>query len=173
MARKTRSPAGHTGQTGQGHTRDVKVERIGPVTIYKRGGTYYLYYREGGTTQRPRVDGNLAVARATASKVAAALAERRPSPIGHQRTSPEQMVAGYLDYITSVQKLALRTQDRYRAGIERFLDFCKGARIVAVDVVVESTVEDFVHGSVARPGPGTVPRPASGTSTSWAASSSS
>ena len=61
------------------------------------------------------MDGNLAVARATASKVAAALAERRPSPIGHQRTSPEQMVAGYLDYITSVQKLALRTQDRYRA----------------------------------------------------------
>jgi integrase len=145
MARKTRNPAGHTGQTEQGHTRDVKVERIGPVTIYKRGGAYYLYYREGGSTQRPRVDGNLAVARATASKVAAALADRRPSPIGHRRTSPEQMVAGYLDYIISVQKLALRTQDRYRAALERFLEFCKSARIVALDAVAESTVEDFVR----------------------------
>src|SRR5438128_6709183 len=103
MPRKPKAPGGHTGQTNAGHTRDIKVERIGPVTIYKRGLAYYLYYREGGTSQRRKVDGNLAVARATASKVAAALADRRPSPIGHTRTSPDEMVAGYLDHITLVQ----------------------------------------------------------------------
>src|SRR4051812_19211179 len=103
MPRKMKGPVGHTGQTDTGHTRDVKVERIGPVTIYKQGNSSSLYYRENGVPRRPKVDGNLAVARATASKVASALAEDRPSPVGHQRTGPEQMVEGYLDYITLVQ----------------------------------------------------------------------
>jgi hypothetical protein len=35
--------AKHTGQTDSGHTRDVKAERIGKVTIYKRGLAHYLY----------------------------------------------------------------------------------------------------------------------------------
>src|SRR6185295_17672583 len=84
----------HTGLTDLGNIRDVKVERIGKITIYKRGDVYYLYYRDGGHTRRPKVDGNLAVARATAAKVSAALAESRPSPLGFQRTSPEEMVRG-------------------------------------------------------------------------------
>jgi len=37
-----------------------------------------------------------------------------------------------------------RTQDRYRAALERFLDFGKAADVASVDAVVESTVEDFV-----------------------------
>ncbi len=56
---------GRTGQTMGGHLRYVKVERIGRVTIYKRGGTYSLYYREGGETVRRPIDGNLTTARAT------------------------------------------------------------------------------------------------------------
>src|SRR3954452_3975035 len=102
MARKFRGPVGHSGQTDSCNTRDIKVERIGPVTIYKRGMTYYLYYREAGVSRRQKLEGNLAVARATASKVGSALAEGRPSPVGHQRTSPGELVAGYLAYITDV-----------------------------------------------------------------------
>jgi hypothetical protein len=30
-------PRGHTGTTSHGNTRDVRVERLGHVTIYKRG----------------------------------------------------------------------------------------------------------------------------------------
>src|SRR5579875_2604716 len=127
MPRKTRNR--HTGQTASGNTRDVKVERIGKITIYKRGETYYLYYRQGCVTQRRKIDGNLAVARATAHKVGDALAENRPSPLAYNRTSPEKMVEGFLDAVTNVKKLALRTQDRYRAALERFIDFCKEARI--------------------------------------------
>ena len=33
---------GHTGTTPSGHTRDVRVERLGHVTIYKRGENYYV-----------------------------------------------------------------------------------------------------------------------------------
>ena len=56
MPRKRIPFAGHTGRTTAGHTRDVKVERIGRVTIYKRGDVYYLYYRECGASQRRRVE---------------------------------------------------------------------------------------------------------------------
>ena len=142
MPRKTRNR--HTGQTASGNTRDVKVERIGRITIYKRGETYYLYYRHGGVTQRRKVDGNLAVARATAHKVGDALAENRPSPIAYSRTSPEKMVESFLDAVANVKKLALRTQDRYRAALDRFLDFCMASRIATVDSVAPATVEDFV-----------------------------
>lgn len=144
MSKKSKPAAGHSGQTDSGNTRDVKVERIGPVTIYKRGLAYYLYYREAGTSHRQKVEGNLAVARATAFKVSSALADGRPSPIGHQRTSPREMVTGYLSYITDVRNLALRTQDRYRAALDRFLGFCQDAGITVVDAIDVGRVEDFV-----------------------------
>ena len=145
MVRKQRGPVGHTGQTPAGHIRDVKVDRVGPVTIYKRGETYYLYYRENRKSERRCVDGNLQVARATAAKVAAALGESRPSPLGFDRTTPTKLTQGYLDYVANVQKLAWRTQDRYRAALDRFAEFCTDAEISAVDAVDERTVEDFVR----------------------------
>ena len=119
----------HTGRTAGGNIRDLKIERIDRVTIYKRGAVYYLYYREDGQSVRKRVDGNLAVAKATAAKVAAALAEERPSPLGFERTSPVQLVNAFLDYIEDVKGLAWRTVDRYRAALDRFLGYCKHADI--------------------------------------------
>lgn len=144
MPRKSAAPAGHTGRTAAGFTRDVKVERIGPVTVYKRGHSYYLYYRQARTTERRKIDGNLAVARATAHKIADALAERRPSPLSFTRTTPQQLADGYRDYVANVQKLALRTRDRYKAALDRFLDFCRDAGITSADAIDLSRVEDFV-----------------------------
>jgi hypothetical protein len=149
MPRKKQTFAGHAGRTATGHTRDVKVERIGKVTVYKRGDVYYLYYRQGGASQRRRVDGNLAVARATAHKVMTALDEGKPSPVAYLRTSPEKLTEGYLDAVANVQKLALRTQDRYRAALDRFLDFCQTARISTVSPLATHCRlvprEDLVH----------------------------
>lgn len=145
MAKKAAGPVGHTGKTTGGNTRDVKVDRVGPVTIYKRGASYFLYYRENKKSERRRVEGNLAVARATAAKVAAALGEHRPSPLGFERTSPKLMRDGYLDYVENVQRLAWRTVDRYRAAIDRFIEFCTADNIQVIDAVQESTVEDFVR----------------------------
>jgi hypothetical protein len=73
---------GHSGRTERGHTRDVKVERVGKVTICKRDLAYCLYFRENSQTVRRGIDGNLSTARATAYKVSAALVEHRPSPLG-------------------------------------------------------------------------------------------
>ena len=144
MGRK-KGKSTHTGQTEAGHTRDVKVERIGRCTIYQRGAVYYLYYREAGKSERRRVDGNLAVARATAAKVEAALNEDRASPLGFSRTAPDRMVAEFLDFTDTVKKLAWRTQDRYRAALTRFTEFCGADSIRTVDAVSERTVEDFVR----------------------------
>jgi integrase len=145
MARKTASASGRAEKTTSGHTRDIKVERIGPVTIYRRGKSYSLYFRERGVTRRNKIDGNLAVARATAAKVAAALADDRPAPIGHERTGPRQMVEGYIEYIAQVQNLAIRTRERYRAALDRLLDFCEDAQITTLDAVDDRAVEDFVR----------------------------
>lgn len=144
MAAKTPKTQGHTGRTGKGNTRDVKIERVGKVTIYQRGKTYFLYYRDGGISQRRKIDGNLAVARNTAHKIITSLAEGKPSPIAYNRTSPEKLVDGFLDATANVQSLSLRTQDRYRAAMQRFKDFATDAKIRVIDSVQEATVEDFV-----------------------------
>jgi len=141
---KDKRPA-HTGMTDKGNIRDVKVERVGKVTILRRGNTYYLYYRQNKRTERPKIEGNLTVARATAAKVAAALAEERPSPLGFERTSPQDMATAFLDYIENVKGLAWRTVDRYRAALDRFLDYCPEANIKTVDAFSESNVENFVR----------------------------
>ncbi len=47
MGKNSKPPAGHSGQTASGNTKDVKIERIGPVTIYKRGRASYLYGSSG------------------------------------------------------------------------------------------------------------------------------
>lgn len=75
-------------RTSKGHTRDVVVARIVEMTVYRRGKTYYLYDRENGQTKRPRVDGDLAVARTMAAKVVAALSEKQRTPYCFQGTSP-------------------------------------------------------------------------------------
>ena len=61
---KSSPKRGHTGYTKTGSVRDVRVQRIGRVTIYKRGKNYYLYYRDQHRTVRRKVEGNLATARA-------------------------------------------------------------------------------------------------------------
>lgn len=136
--------AKHTGQTQSGHTRDIKVERVGKVTIYKRGLAHYLYFRENGKSVRRPVEGNLAAARATAHKVAASLQEGRPSPLGFARIAPDELVTAFIEYTRDVQGLALRSRDRYRAALEHFKDFAAEKNIKGIDLVTHGNVEDFV-----------------------------
>jgi len=145
MGKRKSRAAKTNGRTSAGHVRDVKIDRVGPVTIYLRGDTYYLYYSENGQRKRPRIDGNLAVAKATAADVAKALAEERASPLTFQRTSPEDLVASYLIYVEEVQRRAWRTRQRYRAALERFLDFTRDHAIDAIDRISVADVENLVR----------------------------
>ena len=141
-AKQTRR--GHTGTTVRGNTKDQAIQRVGRVTIYKRGRTYYLYYREAGKTLRHKVDGDLASARIAASHVNMALEEERPSPLRFQRIGAERFLRGYLDYCENVAGHSFRTVNRYRAALERFRDFAEGCGLASIDQITESTVEDFV-----------------------------
>ena len=138
------APRGHTGTTTRGHTKDQRIQRLGRVTIYKRGKTYYLYYREAGKTIRQKVEGNLASARLAASHVNTALEEKRPSPLRFQRIAPDRFVRGYLDYCEHVAGHSFRTVNRYRAALERFQEFAEDKGIGSIDQVTEGTVEEFV-----------------------------
>ena len=144
MPRKDPNTRAHSGRTDAGNTRDLKVERVGKVTIYKRGETYSVYYRQGGISLRRKVDGNLAAARATAHKILTSLDENRPSQVDYARTSPTDFVSGYLAFVADVQKLSLWTHDRYRAALERLLDFCRSFQIGSIDAIEPATVERFV-----------------------------
>lgn len=145
MGKRTSRAAGKSGRTSAGNVRDIKIGRVGPVTIYKRLDTYYLYYLEDGQRKRPRIDGDLAVAKATAADVAKALAEERRSPLTFRRISPDDLVARYLSYVAEVQRRAWRTQNRYRAALDRFLDYARDRSIETVDRITVADVEDFVR----------------------------
>jgi integrase-like protein len=132
----------HTGRTKRGDTRQVLVEKLGKVTIYQRG---VVYYRELGKTIRRKVDGNLAVARATAGKIVQSLAEKRASPFSFDLIAPNQLVERYLDYVECVQRLALGTLERYRAALRLFKVFCQQAQISQADKIDEQVVDQFVR----------------------------
>jgi integrase len=144
----TRTPPSraHSGHTESGNVRDTTVQRIGRVTIYKRGTSYYLYYRERGRTTRRKVDGNLAVARALASKTSASLEEGSPSPFGFTRLAIGDLLDAFIKNCEAVQRLAPRTVDRYRAALSHFKAFAEELLpLRKADEVTEADVEDFVQ----------------------------
>ena len=126
--------------------RDVKVERIGRVTIYLRGENYWVYYREGGQTVRQRIRGNLSTARSTASRINTSLVEKRPTAFGFERKGIGEFLDEYLDHGKVIKNLSPRTIARYRAALDHFRDFAEGQPgLSRLDQVTERTVEEFVR----------------------------
>jgi integrase len=142
---KARQKRAHTGHTAKGHVRDIRIERIGRVTIYKRGSTYYLYYRDHGESVRRKVEGNLAAARSLASKVLGAIEEGSPSPLGFTRISIPELLDEFVDSCESVQSLAPRTVDRYRAAVSHFKRYAKEhLPTKKADQVTHGDIDKFV-----------------------------
>ena len=126
--------------------RDVKVERIGRVTIYLRGENCWVYYREGGQTVRQRIRGNLSTARSTASRINTSLVEKRPTAFGFERKGIGEFLDEYLDHGKVIKNLSPRTIARYRAALDHFRDFAEGQPgLSRLDQVTERTVEEFVR----------------------------
>ena len=67
----------HTGLTERGNLRDLKIERMGRATLYKRGNVFYAYFRQGRRTIRRRVDRDYGIARGQAAELAERLANDR------------------------------------------------------------------------------------------------
>ena len=97
-----RSKRGHTGRTKSGNVRDVKVQRIGRVTVYKRGKSYCLYYREKGKSTRRKVAGNLATARAMASRTSAVCQRLSQASATPHAAVPDSHLPGSQLHVRSV-----------------------------------------------------------------------
>ncbi len=131
---------------GSDPTRYVKIARLGKVTIYRRGRSYWIYYRDGGKSIRKKVDGNLATARATASHVNVYLEQGRSSPFSFQTKPIARVVKDFLEHCRDVRALRIRSVRRYRAALEHFLDFVNSKpHLCNIDQVKESTVDEFVR----------------------------
>ena len=116
----TRRKRPHTGHTTKGHVRDVEIEHIGRVAIYRRGSTYYLYDRDRGDSARRKVEGGPAAARWLASRVLSAIEEGSPLPLGFTHIAIPDLLDGVVESCESVQSLAPRTINRYWAAVSHF-----------------------------------------------------
>lgn len=95
--------------------------------------------------RRSPIDGNLAAARATASKINGQLEEGQRSMFSFQKITPKRFVDQFVAYVRDVQQLAWRTVERYRAALQRFVDFAEpDGDIATIDQVEEATIQNFV-----------------------------
>ncbi len=143
MARNRTSP--HTGHTATGNVRQVRIQRIGAVTVYKRGRRYYLYYRERGRSVRRKVEGNIVTARTLAAKISAGIGEGAPSPFAFTRIDVCDLIDAFVEYCLEVRGLRPRTVERYTAALSHFKAFSEESQAFATaDGVTAAAVDDFV-----------------------------
>lgn len=143
-SQKTTKPKSKSKNTDR--SRYVKVARLGKVSIYRRGRSYWIYFRDKGRTIRKKIDGNLAVARATASQINVHLEQGRSSPFSFQTKPISQVVNDFIEHCRVVRSLRIRSVQRYRAALDHFLDFVNTKpHLRNIDQVKESTVEEFVR----------------------------
>jgi len=141
----------HQSKTGRKRKRTdpsryIKVSRLGKVSIYRRGSSYWIYFRDDGKTVRKKIDGDLATAKATASQVNVYLEQNRPSQFNYQTKSVATVVDDFLDHCKLARGLRVRTVRRYRAALDHFVDFIKSRpNLYNIDQVKESTVDEFVR----------------------------
>ena len=127
-------------------SRYIKTARLGKVTIYRRGKSYWLYFRDSGRSIRKKIDGSLATARATASQVNVHLEQGRSSPFSFQTKPISRVVKDFIEHCQVVRGLRIRSVQRYRAALDHFLEFVNTKpHLNNIDQVKEPTVEEFVH----------------------------
>jgi integrase len=91
------------------------------------------------------VEGDLAAARSLASRVLSAIEEGSPSPLGFTRIAIPDLLDGFVDSCESVQGLAPRTIDRYRAAVSHFKRYAKEHLATKkADQVSQGDVDKFV-----------------------------
>lgn len=143
-SQKTTKPKSKSKNTDR--SRYVKVARLGKVSIYRRGRSYWIYFRDKGRTIRKKIDGNLAVARATASQINVHLEQGCSSPFSFQTKPISRVVNDFIEHCRMVRGLRIRSVQRYRAALDHFLDFVNTKpHLRNIDQVKESTVDEFVR----------------------------
>lgn len=124
----------------------IKVARVGKVSVYRRGSSYWIYFRDSGKSIRKKIDGNLATAKATASQINVHLEQKQPSPFNLQTKPVAKVVQDFLEHCKLARGLRIRSLKRYRAALDHFLDFISSKpHLCNIDQVKETTVDEFVR----------------------------
>ena len=94
-----------------------RIDRIGHVTIYKRGPTYHLYYRENGQSLKVPVGRDLNAARKAASEVNSQLHDEQPSTFNFERITVPDFAKSWVGHCRDVRGLSYHTLTRYEDAI--------------------------------------------------------
>jgi len=82
--------------------------RVGRVTVYQRGGRFWIYYRDCTPVRRP-VGTSREEALAVAAKINAQLADGGPTLLAFQPIAVTAMIAKWLDHHEHVRRSAVNT----------------------------------------------------------------
>ena len=96
--------------------------RVGRVTVYQRGGRFWIYYRDYRPVRRP-VGTSREEALALAAKINAQLADGTSTMLAFQPIAVTAMIAKWLDHHEHIRRSAVNTVNRYRTAIEHLKRF--------------------------------------------------
>ncbi|MDP6153620.1 MAG: hypothetical protein QF785_09610, partial [Phycisphaeraceae bacterium] len=97
--------------------------RVGRVTAYRRGKTWYLCYHDNGVRKRPRVGPDRDAARRLAAQTNAQLELGAPAPLSFEPVAIDNLRQRWLDYHEHVIKSSLATVRRYAAATRHLLNY--------------------------------------------------
>ena len=118
---------------------------VGQVTVYKRGRSWYVYYREDGASRRLRASRDRKEAEKIAAEVNGQLACGLRSSFGYTKVPIADLVPQWLEHHEVVQRSSLATVNRYRTALDHMLRFVGGRSPgLTIDRLTNGVAEEFV-----------------------------
>jgi integrase len=99
--------------------------RVGRVTVYLRGRTWYLRYHEAGRRRQVRATTDRKASRQLAAQVNAQLEAQTPAATSFEPIGLPDLRRAWLDHHEYVLRSAVSTIDRYRSATEHLLNFVR------------------------------------------------
>ena len=133
------------GEVVRDRRRSTRNIHVGRVSVFFRGASWYVYYREGGKAKRVRIGPDKAEAERRAAEINAQLAHGLPSAYGFERIAVLELRRLWLEYHEMVRRSSVATVRRYRAATEHLLAFLadEHPRLKA-DALTPQVAESFV-----------------------------
>jgi len=136
---------GKTKNRRKGRKKWRRIGRIGSVSIYRRGPTYHLYYRENGRSLKVPVGRGLNEARRLASEVNAQLRNRQPTTFGFDRISIADFRKRWISHCKDVLGVSYETERRYDAAFGHFVGFAENGGVIQyIDEVTPAVMAEFL-----------------------------
>jgi integrase len=127
------------------HRKRPWRRRVGRVSVYQRGGRYWIYYRQGRPIRRP-LGPQREEALALAARINAELAEGAPTVLEFRPIDLRKLIDSWLNYHEDVRRSSLATVRRYRTAIQHLANFVQtNCGAIRADRFSSTMAEDFVR----------------------------